>query len=268
MGEMTTPHASGEPADHAAHDHYLVAALADRTDDALDPDTAALAREQVATCSVCAALHADLVALAAAMPTSAVPPRPRDFSLTPADADRLRAGGWRRWFGFFGSPRDAFSRPLALGLTTLGIAGLLVANVPGAVPGLGAGATSGVAAPAVTAEAMPFGAAESAAPAAEPFATEVPAALGAAPSPDATEDLFSGQGYDTSGGSDTSGGGDTGGGASAAPIARDNAAIAEDGAPVRDDASGLSALVVVAGAMLIAGLGLFLLRWTGRRLSG
>lgn len=262
MGEMTTPHASGEPADHAAHDHFLVAALADRTGDALDPDIAALAREQVATCPACAALHADLVALAAAMPTSAVPPRPRDFSLTPADAERLRAGGWRRWFGFFGSPRDAFSRPLALGLTTLGIAGLLVANVPGALPGLGAGATSGVASPAVTAEGMPFGEAESAAPAAEPLASEVPAILGAAPSPDATEDLFSGQG------SDTSGGGDTGGGASADPIARQDAAVIEDGAPVRDDASGISALVVVAGAMLIAGLGLFLLRWTGRRLSG
>jgi hypothetical protein len=261
MDEMSMPHASAEPADHAAHDHFLVAALADRTDDALDPDTAALAREQVASCPACAALYADLVALATAMPTSAVPPRPRDFTLTPADAERLRRG-WRRWFGFFGSPRDAFSRPLALGLTTLGIAGLLVATVPSVLP-IGAGTTSGVAAPSVggAAEEMPFGDAQSAAPAAQPFATEVPAALGAAPSPPATEDLFAGQGSDTSG--------DGGGATSGDSTARENAVSpGEIDASVRDDASGLPTLAVVAGAMLIAGLGLFLLRWTGRRLSG
>ena len=34
---------------------------------------------------------------------------------------------------------------------------------------------------------------------------------------------------------------------------------------VRDDASGVSVLFVVAGAMLIVGLGLFGLRWIARR---
>ena len=34
-----------------------------------------------------------------------------------------------------GSSRDALSRPLAIGLTTIGLAGLLVATVPGALSG-------------------------------------------------------------------------------------------------------------------------------------
>jgi hypothetical protein len=36
---------------------------------------------------------------------------------------------------------------------------------------------------------------------------------------------------------------------------------------LRDDASGFSVLLVVGGALLIAGLGLFALRWSARRLS-
>ena len=35
---------------------------------------------------------------------------------------------------------------------------------------------------------------------------------------------------------------------------------------IRDDASGLSLLIVLAGIMLIIGLGLFGLRWSARRL--
>jgi hypothetical protein len=35
---------------------------------------------------------------------------------------------------------------------------------------------------------------------------------------------------------------------------------------IRDDASGLSVLFVLAGVLLIAGLGLFGLRWSARRL--
>ncbi len=44
--------------------------------------------------------------------------------------------------------------------------------------------------------------------------------------------------------------------------------IAGDGSllALRDDASGLSAVFVLAGTLLIAGLGLFALRWSARRL--
>ncbi len=38
-------------------------------------------------------------------------------------------------------------------------------------------------------------------------------------------------------------------------------------AALRDDTSGFSVLFVVGGALLIAGLGLFALRWSARRLS-
>jgi hypothetical protein len=71
-----------------------------------------------------------------------VSPRPRDFTLTAADAERLRVRGWRRLLSAIGSTHDVFSRPLAIGLTTLGLAGLLVATIPGSLPGFGGGATS------------------------------------------------------------------------------------------------------------------------------
>ena len=57
--------------------------------------------------------------------------RPRDFQLRPEDAQRLRPNRIRRLFGSFGTARDGFSRPLALGLTTLGLAGLMVGILPG-----------------------------------------------------------------------------------------------------------------------------------------
>jgi hypothetical protein len=111
---------------HAAHDLVLVAEAADRG--------GRLPGAQAA-CPDCLALHADLVLLAAALPASAIPARPRDFTLTADDAARLRPAGWRRWFAAIGTTRDAVSRPLAIGLTTLGLAGLLVATIPGALPG-------------------------------------------------------------------------------------------------------------------------------------
>ena len=82
MADPTTP-----SSDHAAHDLLAVAEAADR---------GATLPTALAACPDCTALHADLVALAAALPTSATPTRPRDYSLTPADAARLRPGGWRR----------------------------------------------------------------------------------------------------------------------------------------------------------------------------
>ena len=62
-----------------------------------------------------------------ALPT---PSRPRDFHLTPAEARRLRPGGFRAVLAAIGSTRDAFSKPLAVGLTTLGLVGLLVGTMP------------------------------------------------------------------------------------------------------------------------------------------
>ncbi len=122
------------PHAHADHDLLLVAEAADRGGQL--PAT-------LATCPDCGTLHAELVALAAAVPTAALPSRPRTYTLSQADADRLRAPAWRRWLGAVGTSRDAISRPLALGFTTIGLAGLLVATVPGALPSGGATGAAG-----------------------------------------------------------------------------------------------------------------------------
>ena len=105
----------------------LVASLADHS----LPDADRKAAEAlVASCRDCADLHADIVALRAATPAMPTPARPSDYTLTADDAARLRSRGWRRLVSAFGTARDSFSRPLAVGLTTLGIAGLLVASLP------------------------------------------------------------------------------------------------------------------------------------------
>jgi hypothetical protein len=239
------------PPDHATHDAMWMAALASRDPD-LDPTTLARAQAVLVSCGSCADLFADLVAVSAAIPAAAVPKRPRDFTLTAADAARLRPGGIRSWLAAIGSGRDRLTFPLAMGLTTLGIAGLLLATLPGTMM-LGAGgaasapqilSTVGAAIPAPAATAAP---AASAAPA----AAGNPYELSAAPSAEAPgEGVFYGDDGDAA--------------ASGSPRQDANGMTAD--ASVRDGASGFSTLVVVAGALLLVGIGLFLLRWTARRL--
>ena len=120
-------------ADHAAHDRLLVAARSAR-DPGLTPAEAAAADALLAGCPECADLSADLVALATALPSSATPGRTRDFTLTAADAERLRPRGLRAWLARIGSPRVTFSSPLAIGCSTVGLAGLLVAPAPSVLP--------------------------------------------------------------------------------------------------------------------------------------
>jgi hypothetical protein len=224
---------------HAAHDLTLIAALAARTPDLTDVQTAT-ARAQAADCDACTALLADLVALQTALPTTSTPPRPRDFSLTPADAARLRRGGWRRFLGLIGSARDNVTRPLAVGFTSLGVAGLLLAGFSTFYAG-------GAAQNTLSTVGGPV---EQAAPAAS-----------AAPTSEAA-----GQAYGTDrmnmsvepGASDNADGG----------VFSGSGDIAGDGSvmSLRDDASGLSVMFVVAGTLLLVGLGLFALRWSARRL--
>ena len=128
---------------HDRHDVLLVAALAAGDLAGTDRDHAT---DLIETCAECATLNDDLVAIARA--TSTVPPpitsRPRDFRLTPEQAARLRPSGWRRFAGVLAGPRLAFTRPLGIGLATIGLAGLLLMNVS-----LGASLGSSAAAPAV-----------------------------------------------------------------------------------------------------------------------
>jgi len=281
MTERITPAA---PNEHARHDPEWMAALASREPD-LNPAERATADAALASCDACADLFAELVAVSAAIPAAAIPARYRDFTLTPADAARLRPRGLRRWLAGIGSVRDGITFPLAMGLTTMGIAGLLVATVPGALSSM-SGATAGAApettlsavgaaipAPAAASEAPPAATARAAASAAASAAPAPAAAASAAAvpaaSPEAAESV---SGYDLNPVEpDTIGGGGVfsgDGGEKASPDGqRQDVNDMTADASISDDGSGFSTLVIVAATLLIAGLGLFALRWSARRLG-
>ncbi|MGK2852193.1 MAG: hypothetical protein ACSLFN_14970, partial [Candidatus Limnocylindrales bacterium] len=67
---------------HAVHDGVLIASTVDRR----LARPSALAQALLAACTECARLHADLLALAVALPSAATPRRTRDFTLSAADA--------------------------------------------------------------------------------------------------------------------------------------------------------------------------------------
>jgi hypothetical protein len=257
-------HEQPNSSDHARHDLLAVAALADR--DATG-DEAVRAQAQVDACAECATLHAELVSLTTVTRQLPAMERPRDFRLRPEDAQRLRPNRVRRLFGSFGTARDGFSRPLALGLTTLGIAGLMLGILPGTLSFGGATSSAGgpEAGSAPQGEIQQtFGGAASPAPA--PAEGGAPQAQPGASTP-----------------ARLSAGFDRGDGTIAAPAPagedlnqRDEADYGPAdiaGEPqsltsVADDSTGASRLVVISGTLLIVGLGLFALRWTSRRFGG
>jgi anti-sigma factor RsiW len=272
---MTDPRTAA----HASHDSVLVASLADHS---LPADERAAAERLVAGCGLCAALYADLVSLRTATRSMPTPSRPRDFRLTPDDAIRLRPSGWRRWVAAFGSPRDAFSRPLALGLTTLGIAGLLVASAPSLMPTGGAASAPAAggsndrtmtestrleAAPEISTDTQGAAGAQGAAPAAGSADPAENLAASGAPAPAATQELYL-NGRPSAApavpGDITSGDNDTPGQVDGAGPAADPGEAAADGS-LSATTTGPSTLVVVSGLLLVVGLGLFLLRWFARR---
>lgn len=120
---MADPVADGA-ADHARHDPLVIAASIGRA----VPATAVLA--QAVACLPCGRLRGDLTLLAEALPTLAVPARPREYVLSAALAARLRRRGLRALLDRVATARDAITRPLAVGFTTLGLAGLLLAATP------------------------------------------------------------------------------------------------------------------------------------------
>jgi hypothetical protein len=123
---------------HGTHDLLLVAALAAGDLDATERPGA---EAQVGDCADCAALAADLVSIARATAEMPLPRRPRDFFLAPADAERLRPRGLRRLASAIAGPRIPLARPLAGGLMMLGVAGLLLASLPG-LPQLGSASSA------------------------------------------------------------------------------------------------------------------------------
>ena len=110
---------------HRGHDRLVVAAAADR---------GVRLRDDLVSCTACDRLFSELVAVRAAVPFAMIPARPRAFTLSAAQASRLRADGWGRLRDVFATQRDALSRPLALAFTTLGLAGILLTAAPGLAP--------------------------------------------------------------------------------------------------------------------------------------
>ncbi|NJD27847.1 MAG: hypothetical protein FIA92_06070 [Chloroflexi bacterium] len=113
--------------DHDAHDAALIAAHAagDLTGAGL-----ILANRLLATCDDCAALHADLRAIAAStralQPMPVLAAAPRDFRLTPEQASRLRRGNLvRRLLRPFAAASSAV-QPLAAAFSGLGAVGLAI----------------------------------------------------------------------------------------------------------------------------------------------
>jgi hypothetical protein len=263
---MTEPLQPAAAPAHQRHDRELIAALAARVPD-LPPRDLATARGLVEQCGACRDLLTDLLALQVALPASSTPARPRDFTLAVADAQRMRRGGWRRVVGFFGSARDGFSQPLAIGLTTVGVVALMVTAIPNISLGGAGGASTQALSPvgAPVSEAAPAAAPSAAPSAAAAMPSAAPAAsrsvgsdrldMSAEPYESAVDQggLFSGSNEGDAGTGDTQGSGEEASG--------DSGLLALRG----DDGPSLG--IVIAGICLIVGLGLFVLRWTSRRLG-
>jgi hypothetical protein len=260
------------PSEHADHDLILIAAHAAGDTVGADRERAAA---QVAHCSECAGLAADLVTIAAATRALPAPLRTRDFRLSPEAASRASRRGLRGLGGLFGAANLGWARPLAATLTTLGLAGLVVSAAPVLSLGFGTGAAvlstigssvgsapqaeSGAGAAAASAAAVPApaaGAAQTAAPAPEvgaPGATRVsagallassaPASSAAATSAVSAADNAKGRTEAQPGGS----------------------AFANEGPPPSPVPGWVPWVAAGSTLFLIAGLSLFTIRWRADR---
>lgn len=267
------------------HDETLIARLAaaDLTD-----REAADARSLVASCPACAELHADLRSIMAATASLPAPRRTRDFRLTEADAARLQRTGWRRLLGRFGEPRLAFTKPLATGLVTLGIAGLVFAVAPSFLATAGLSPTSATAATAGPAFAPARGGAGSvagpseqgpkqdaaasaaASPAASVASAESPPvpSTAAASIPVSAPTLqvpIAASSAAPSGAPTALGLGPESAAPSPGAPADSNFSANKLASGAAPPSSGPSPLFVASVVLLVLGIGLFLLRWAARR---
>lgn len=257
------------------HDETLIARLAAADLPENDRD-GRLARSQVADCPACAELLTDLRAIASATAELPAPRRTHDFRLTEADAARLRPAGWRGVLARIGSPSFAFTRPLATGLATLGIAGLILASLPA---GLGPSAASAPEAGGLNAVGSSAGAQDTSgsyaagAPSAAPSSAPAPAFEGPVVSPDRAAASASAPPEAASspaGGGLTGNGGAKNGatpGTAAGPTApaAGSSGTAAIGERETAGAGGPSLLVAVSVVLLVAGLALGALRLVARR---
>ncbi len=230
---------------HATHDRLAVAALAAGDLSGTDQIHASAL---VATCEACGILLTELRSIAVA--TRGLPPpiraAARDFRISPNQALSLaRGASWRRLLRPFGRQGNTTIRPLAAMLSTLGVAGLLLAALP-LLPFAGGSASMGTAGGPAEVREAPVEVRE--APAAASLQPEF--RLLASPTVDRSGGEFSGD-------------------AKAGAVSEPTSGEAADPSPAPDAAerSDLPApLVLVSLAFLSAGLGLFLLRRAAQRL--
>lgn len=264
---------------HEAHDPTLIAAS---IDGALTDTERRLTADWLASCADCVALRDDLVAISAAHRAMPTPPRPKDFRLTDDDIHRLRRAGWRELLSWVGGTRDGLTRPLAAGLTTLGLAGLLFTTVPSFLSGASTSAAP-AALPAAT-----LGAAAPAYESAQGGASTIPDLASGLGSLTASAAPSMAPGASSAGapGAQSSGGGDAApiSGPSQDVLATEAAPVAGDGGSGKSRVTGGEATAddgLVAGGTsdipvgrvasllaLVAGLGLFGTRWRLRRSRG
>jgi hypothetical protein len=152
---------------HANHDQALIVRLYGGD---VDAPERARALDLLAECPDCADLFADLGQIASATAALPIPSRPRDFSLTPVDAARLRpakqARGGASWRGL--------TRRLGGAFAALGVAGLLVTGAATAlVPA--AGVPQQLASNTRDEAAIQMGAADVPAPTGAGYAAQSPA---------------------------------------------------------------------------------------------
>ncbi len=141
--------------DHAQHDRWLVVRAA-TLDDELTPVEAAAARSLLDGCSECAALAADITAIAHATAVSVSPVRPRDFRLTPAQAADARGGILDRLGRWLATPRATIVRPLAAASLAIGIVLVVVGpSLQGPIQTPAPAPNAGAAAPAESATPNP-----------------------------------------------------------------------------------------------------------------
>lgn len=120
MSDMSRPRPLPPAADdHAQHDPLLVAQLV--AGDPLEPDEAAEAQRLIAGCAACATLAADLPAVARLVAQEPVPPRRRDFRLSPEQAEQLRGNALTRFLRRLSMPSSRAFQPAAAGVLSFGL---------------------------------------------------------------------------------------------------------------------------------------------------
>lgn len=119
------------PSDHRRHDRLLIARYA--ADDSYPSETEE-ARAQIAACAECAALVDDIKILSRVVATARTPSRPRDFRLSPEQADQLRGTWFERLMRRFAAPGIGALRPVAGVALSIGLVMAVAGSLPSFAP--------------------------------------------------------------------------------------------------------------------------------------